>query len=129
MAPQERSIKLCAVYWVLGNLRPGSHSSLSSIYLAVLCKTDHVKIYGYDRILEPLLQDLKTLEELGVYVPLLGESVKGTIFSVVADNLGAHSIAGFMESFSVEHYFVPQGFAQERAVIFSYILLHLALSS
>ena len=96
--------KLCAVYWVLGNLRPGSHSSLSSIYLAVLCKTDHVKIYGYDRILEPLLQDLKTLEELGVYVPLLGESVKGTIFSVVADNLGAHSIAGFMESFSVEHY-------------------------
>ena len=69
-----------------------------------MCKTDHVKIYGYDRILEPLLQDLKTLEELGVYVPLLGESVKGTIFSVVADNLGAHSIAGFMESFSVEHY-------------------------
>ncbi len=53
-----------------------------------------------DKIFEPLLQHLKTLEELGVYVPLLGESVKGT----VADNLGAHSVAGFMHSFSVEYY-------------------------
>jgi len=47
---------------------------------------------------------LKTLEELGVYVPQLGESVKGAVFSVVADNLGAHSVAGFMQSFSVEYY-------------------------
>ena len=29
--------KLCGVYWVLGNLPPGSHSSSSSIHLAVLC--------------------------------------------------------------------------------------------
>ena len=71
--------KLCAVYWVLSNLPPGSHSSLSSIYLAVLCKTDDVKTYGFDKVFEPLLEDLKTLEELGVCVPLLVESVKGTI--------------------------------------------------
>ncbi|XP_054592203.1 uncharacterized protein [Nothobranchius furzeri] len=96
--------KLCAVYWVLANLPQGSNSSLSSIYLSVLCKTNDVKSYGYDKILEPLLQDLKILEEHGVYVPLLGESVKGTLFSVVADNLGAHSVAGFLQSFSVEYY-------------------------
>lgn len=40
--------KLCGIYWTLSNLPPGSHSSLSSIYLAVLCKTDDVKKYGYD---------------------------------------------------------------------------------
>lgn len=51
-------------------------------------------------MLEPLLQDLKTLEDHGVYVPLLATSLKGTVHSVVADNLGAHSIAGFTESFS-----------------------------
>lgn len=68
-----------------------------------MCKTDDVKTYGYDQIFEPLPKDLKTLEELGVYVPLLGESVKGTVLSVVADNLGAHSVAGFMQSFSVEY--------------------------
>ena len=96
--------KLCAVYWVLANLPPGCHSALSSIYLSVLCKSDDVNTYGYDKIFEPLLQDLKTLEELGVYVPLLGESLQGTVFSVVADNLGAHSVAGFFQSFSVEYY-------------------------
>ncbi|KAI3352079.1 hypothetical protein L3Q82_020899, partial [Scortum barcoo] len=30
----------------------------------------------------------------------LGEFVKGTVQSVIADNLGAHGIAGFIESFS-----------------------------
>lgn len=53
-------------------------------------------------MLEPLLQDLKTLEDHGVFVPLLGASLKGTVQSVVADNLGAHGIAGFTESFSGE---------------------------
>lgn len=92
--------KLCGVYWILGNLPPGSHSSLSSIYLAVLCKSGDVKTYGYEKVLEPLLQDLKTLEDHGLYVPLLGKSLKGTVLSIVADNLGAHGVAGFLESFS-----------------------------
>lgn len=92
--------KLCGVYWVLANLPPGSHSSLSSIFLAILCKSVDVKIYGYDKVLEPLLQDIKTLEDHGVYVPLLGKSLRGTVQSVVADNLGVHSIAGFTESFT-----------------------------
>nr|XP_055056165.1 uncharacterized protein LOC129440700 [Misgurnus anguillicaudatus] len=43
--------KLCAVYWILGNLPPGSSSVLSSIYLALLCKSDHVKTYGYKKYL------------------------------------------------------------------------------
>lgn len=60
--------------------------------------------YGYDKILQPLLQDQKTLEDLGVYVLLLGESLQGTLFSVVADNLGAHSVAGFLQCFSVQYY-------------------------
>ena len=35
-----RKHTLCGIYWTLSNLPPGSHSSLSSIYLAVLCKSD-----------------------------------------------------------------------------------------
>lgn len=92
--------KLCSVYWILNNLPPGSHSALSSIYLTVLCKSDDVKVYGYGKILEPLLQDLLTLEEHGVFISKLGKFVRGTVHSVVADNLGAHGLAGFVESFS-----------------------------
>ena len=31
---------------------------------------------------------------------MLGKAIKGTVVSVVADNLGAHSVAGFVESFA-----------------------------
>lgn len=84
----------------MSNLPPGSHSSLSLIYLAVLYKTDDVNKYGYDCVLHPLLQDMKTLEQQGVFIPLLGRCLKGKIQVVAADNLGVHSIAGFNESFS-----------------------------
>lgn len=69
-------------------------------YLAILCKSDNVKKYGYDNVLHPLLQDVKTLEQEGIFVLLLGKCVKGTIQVVAADNLSAHSVAGFNESFS-----------------------------
>ena len=92
--------KLCGVYWVLGNLPPGSHSKLSSIYLAVLCKSDDVKAYGYQKVLEPLLQDLSVLEQHGVFILQIGQFVKGSVQCVIADNLGAHSLGGFVESFS-----------------------------
>jgi hypothetical protein len=95
--------KLCSVYWILNNLAPGSHSALNSIYLAVLCKSDDVKAYGYGTFLEPLLHDLVTLKEHGVFIPKLGAFVKGTAHSVIADNLGAHGLAGFIESFSGQY--------------------------
>jgi len=92
--------KICAIYWILGNLPPGSHSSLSSIYLAALIKSDDVKLYGYNAVLEPLINDIIILEQHGIFVAKLGKCVKGTVQCVVADNLGAHSLAGFVESFS-----------------------------
>lgn len=103
-APLKKNHKLCGVYWVLGNLPPGSHSSFSSIYLTILCKTYNIKIYDYDKILERILQDLKTLEDHGIYVHLLGKSLRGTVHSVVADNMGAHNIAGLTESFSGDYF-------------------------
>ncbi|XP_024118466.2 uncharacterized protein LOC112139860 [Oryzias melastigma] len=104
LGTSKRKHKLCAVYWILNNLPPGSHSSLSTIYLAILSKADHIKNYGYAKTFKPLLQDLKILEDQGVYIPLLGKSLKGTVHSVVADNLGAHSLAEFQESFSADYY-------------------------
>lgn len=92
--------KLCGVYWILSNLAPGFHSALHSIYLAVLCKTDDVKTFGFEKVLEPLLHDLRVLEEQGVYISHIGEFVKGTVQCVVADKLAAHGLGGFVESFS-----------------------------
>jgi len=42
---------------------------------------------------------LAFLENEGVYIEALGESTKGNVSCIVADNLSAHSLAGFGESF------------------------------
>ena len=96
--------KVCGVYWILANLPARYKSSLSSIYLALLCKSEHIKIYGYNRVLEPLIKDIQYLETVGVFVEKLACNVKGTILHVASDNLAAHSLGGFQESFNVEKF-------------------------
>lgn len=107
--------KLCAVYWVLANL---PHSSLSSIYLAVLCKSNDVKTYGYGKVLEPLLRDPRTLEE--VYMSKVQYRVQWlTIWELTA----------YLLSLRVSQGSTIACFAQERVVIFNYVKLHLVLSA
>ncbi len=80
-----------------------------------MCKADDIKTFGYPRVLEPLLSDLKSFEEDGVFVPCLGKIIKGTVFSVIADNLGAHSVGGLLKV-SVGHMFAD--FVLERGPSF-----------
>lgn len=100
LGTSKKKHKICGLYWTLGNLPPGCNSALSSIYLAALIKGNDVKTYGYEKVLQPLINDLVVLEQNGIFVTKLGKTVKGTVQCVVADNLGAHSIAGFVENFS-----------------------------
>ncbi|XP_030248211.1 uncharacterized protein LOC115566456 isoform X2 [Sparus aurata] len=92
--------KITAIYWVLANLQSELQSELTSINLALLCKAVDVKQFEYKVVLEPLLKDLCILEQEGVFIPSAGKSIKGTVHCVAADNLGAHSISGLVESFT-----------------------------
>lgn len=100
LGTSKKKHKVFGVYWLLGNLHEGCQSSLSAINLAALIKSSDVKRFGYDKVLEPLIDDLVTLERHGLFIEKLGKTVKGTVQCIVADNLGAHSIAGFVENFS-----------------------------
>ncbi|XP_060761703.1 uncharacterized protein LOC132891510 isoform X1 [Neoarius graeffei] len=91
--------KVCAVYWVLANLPPKYRSTLHAIQLAILVKVTDLRKYGYAAVLAPLLRDVHTLEVDGVFIEGLGQNVKGTVFCVSADNLAAHGLGGFVESF------------------------------
>lgn len=104
LGTSKKKHKLCAVYWTLANLDSKFRSALHTIQLGLLCKDSTIQKHGYQEVLRPLIQDLVTLEEHGVYVEQLAESVKGTVLCVSADNLGAHSLAGFQESFSADHF-------------------------
>lgn len=90
--------------WVVTLYLQRYRSSVQSIYLACLCHSNDVKKYGYGAILEPLIKDLEVLEQQGLYVQKLGTTVRGTVLYVSADNLGAHSLAGFHESFNVDKF-------------------------
>lgn len=94
--------KMCAVYWVILNIPAKYRSTLSSIQLALLCNTSTVKECGYAKILQPLIYDLKALEQDGVHLEKIGSNV--IVLYVSADNLGAHSLAGFFESFIVDKF-------------------------
>ncbi|XP_049450794.1 uncharacterized protein LOC125900072 [Epinephelus fuscoguttatus] len=104
LGTSKKKHKVCGIYWVIANLPIRLRSTLSSIYLAVLCKTVHIKQYGYSTVFEPLIRDLQHLENIGVFVQSLGSNVKGTVVFVSADNLSAHSLSGYQESFNVEKF-------------------------
>ena len=101
-----KEYKLCAFYMVLGNLHSKYRSKLNMIQLVLLCKTKHIKQYGMPAILEPLIRDLITLEDIGLtIVKDDGQHIfRGSISVVIGDNLASHSIGGFMESFTTSRF-------------------------
>lgn len=63
-----------------------------------------VKQFHYKKFLGPLIQDIKCLEQEAIFVEVVRQFVKATVFCVCADNLAAHSLAGFHESLIVEKF-------------------------
>lgn len=51
-----------------------------------------------------MLKDLQTLEQEGLFIETLGECIKGSVLFVAADNLAAHGLAGFVQSFRAHHF-------------------------
>ena len=60
----------------------------------------HVKRYGYNILLKPIVEDLKKLEA-GVKMCIKGneEIIRGTLTALVADNLATHLVFGMKSSF------------------------------
>lgn len=98
--------KMGAVYFGLRNLPPECNSSLSNIHLCLLFNSLDREAYGFGRIFEPLLQEIKILESSGIQVEMQGQNFQlyGTICVLTADNLAVHSLCGYVESFSANKF-------------------------
>ena len=96
-----RKHKICAFYFTLDNIPIEFHSKVYTIQLAVLCRSQVVKNLGFDEILTRLVDDLKILETDGVTVRGATGfiTLRGSVSVVIADNLGAHDIGGYLTSF------------------------------
>lgn len=95
--------KLGAIYFTLRNFPPQFNSVLSNIHLCALFHSQDIKTYGFDKILEPLISDLKVLESDGIIIPTFPNPIHGTVVQVVGDNLAIHGLFGLVESFSARN--------------------------
>lgn len=95
-----RIFKLCAFYFTLGNFPPKFRSRVHTMQLINLCRSVHLKKYGFRILLQPLIADLQILAHEGITISKENITIKGYATFLSSDNLGAHMIGGFIESFN-----------------------------
>lgn len=93
---------IVGVYFHLANFSPSQRSNIENIQLALLCREKDLKFFGVDKIFRKLITDIAILEKEGIDIN--GVNHKGTICSIVGDNLGSHTIGGFLENFNCEYF-------------------------
>lgn len=96
--------KLGCIYFILRNLPPKCNSVLMNIHVVALFHSQDLRKYGFDEILKPLIDDVKTLEMQGIEVPFSDSPLRGTVIQVTGDNLGLHGLFGLIESFSATYF-------------------------
>lgn len=64
---------------MLADLPSKYQSARHVIQLAALCKVADIQTFGYEKALGPLLRDLRTLEQDGVFTESIGKVVQGTV--------------------------------------------------
>ena len=91
-------------YYYVGNIGTRNLSSLRNISLLPVIEAKKLKKHGYQKVLDPLIADVKSLETDGIVIYDIHNEkdcqVFGTIATVSADNLGAHDLGGFRKCFS-----------------------------
>ena len=101
--------KMEGLYMVVRNLPAKFLSKESSIFLVAVWYAQGVKVKSnaYSMILAPIIESLNKLDtDLGVEVTVDGinVNVRASLALFSADNLGFHSLFGFLESFSARKF-------------------------
>jgi len=94
--------KLGAVYLTVPCIPIHLQASLNNIFLALLFHSSDRQKFGNNIIFRPLIDELNYLKETGIEVNTdkFEGNIKFELGLIVGDNLGIHSITGFVESFS-----------------------------
>ena len=97
--------KLGCLFFSIGNIRPQYRSSLKSIYLVAVAKSQGITRYGIDVFLRPFVQDLKRLYIDGIAITIASsfKIYHGALLAFLADTLAAHLLGGFNGSMSFAH--------------------------
>ncbi|XP_047126505.1 uncharacterized protein LOC124807880 [Hydra vulgaris] len=98
----KRGKQIIGIYYTIGNLHPRYRSQMSQVHLAALVRSNILKKTSYSEIMKPLIDELIELSNNGIILKTnsMTHSLKVSLATVSADNLGAHALAGFRCCFS-----------------------------
>lgn len=107
LGASKKKFKLVGLYMILGNLPAYLRSKVEHIQLVFLCYEKYITFFGWEKIIEPLINDLRNLEKNGIVISVANEPINfiGTVVAMLGDNLGSHQIGGFTENFNSSEYF------------------------
>ncbi len=95
--------KVTVIYYMIGNLPKHFRSQQKFIHLSNIVEHKFIKEagYNYDNVLQHLLRDLQVLQTEGLEITVNGKqkNIRGKLIGVSADNLSAHTLAGFQIHF------------------------------
>jgi hypothetical protein len=93
--------KLGTIYYQFENLPSYLQSKTDNMFLSLCYHSEDVKAFGWDAVLQPLIKELKELEQgIPLYVNDKLLHVKVIVGAVTGDNLFLNSIFGHTESFT-----------------------------
>lgn len=97
--------KLGAVYVSIPCLPPWRCSVLSNIFLTLLFHSSDRVRFGNDIIFQPVIDELNFLRTVGIPfdIPNFNGVIYFELALILGDNLGIHSLTGFVESFSANY--------------------------
>lgn len=74
---------------MLQNLPAYLRSKVDNIQLIMLCYEKHIMFFGWEKVMEILIHDLRSLEKEGIYISLGNKTINfvGTVVAMVGDNL------------------------------------------
>lgn len=92
--------KMSCFYWTLLNIHPSHRSQLQAIQPCILISYLDMKEFTLEKTIKPLIDDIKILEDTGIFVEKLDTFVKGSVAYLSGDNLSGNTFGGFSISFA-----------------------------
>lgn len=98
--------KLGLVYFTIKDFPPKFNSQLSNIFLSNIHYAIDVDKYGYEKILNSLISDLRKLstEGIDVLIDANKHNFKFVLWQFAGDNLALHKLFGLASSFTANYY-------------------------
>lgn len=98
--------KIAAMYFKIQNLQTQFNSSLKAVFPLMYAKASDVKQHGYNKILAPLVDDMKKLEKgVTVYFGQQKYVIRAAVIVMAGDTLAIHEVFGLLSP-SASFFFV-----------------------